>query len=113
MKVLVCGGRKYSDWQRVCELLDKLHAEHVITHVLHGGAAGADDLAGRWAYERGAQEVICPANWNRFGLTAGPVRNAAMLELRPDLVVAFPGGAGTNSTIQLALSARVAVHREE
>jgi len=40
---------------------------------------------------------------------AGPERNAAMLGLGPDLVVAFPGGSGTAGMVRLAKAAGVEV----
>ena len=46
----------------------------------------------------------------RLGRKAGPIRNQRMLdEGKPDLVVAFPGGKGTNGMIDLARNAGVRV----
>lgn len=42
------------------------------------------------------------ANWEAFGAAAGPVRNRWMLDLEPDLVIAFPGGKGTKNMIEQA-----------
>ena len=41
-----------------------------------------------------------PAQWGKFGDAAGPIRNAKMLEEELDLVVAFPGGAGTADMVR-------------
>lgn len=38
----------------------------------------------------------------RWGVAPVPPVNRAMLELRPDLVVAFPGGTGTAHMVSLA-----------
>ena len=102
MKVLVCGGRNYQDRGRVFDVLDFLFEYELPEFVIHGAAAGADSLAGEWAREVGAQEVICPANWKLWGPRAGYMRNAAMLALLPELVVAFPGGKGTANMVKLA-----------
>jgi hypothetical protein len=40
--------------------------------------------------------------WDKLGPKAGPLRNAAMLLLKPDLVIACPGGKGTANMIKLA-----------
>ena len=102
MKILVCGGRSYSDSAKVRLALDSLYAEHQFTHLIHGHARGADTLADMWARAGGVQNVVCPANWGVYGNSAGPKRNRLMADLGPDLVVAFPGGAGTNSMISIA-----------
>jgi hypothetical protein len=102
VKVLVCGGRDFKDVGFACDFLDELHAKHRFTHVIHGDARGADTVADAWATSRGIQVVRCPANWSYHGKSAGHIRNSAMVGLEPDLVVAFPGGAGTASMTRIA-----------
>lgn len=46
--------------------------------------------------------AIVPANWDVFDRRAGPVRNSWMLDLKPDLVIAFPGGRGTQNMVEQA-----------
>ena len=111
MKILVCGGRKYDAPDTVFGALDRLRAAGCVDMVIHGGAKGADALAGRWAHDRGVQEVICPANWDRRGTWAGPIRNSAMLLLQPDLVLAFPGGKGTEDMVRKAEAKGIRVQR--
>lgn len=104
MKVLVTGGREFNERERLFEVLGQLHAGHKITHLIHGGARGADTLAGEWARNVGVQEVRCDANWNFHGKAAGPIRNRKMFELlnyEDDLVVAFDGGNGTANMVSL------------
>lgn len=102
MKVLVCGGRGYADKDRLFKTLDGINRSDGVSMVIHGAANGADTLAGQWARDRGVQEVVCPANWNKHGRRAGYLRNVAMADLGPDYVVAFPGGVGTNMMVELA-----------
>lgn len=112
MKVIVTGGRDFHDFNFVNKILQELHASNVLTHVIHGNASGTDQLAGTWARQNGVQEVVCPADWKRFGRPAGPMRNAAMLELlggTRDIVVAFPGFKGTHDMVTKAKAAGVAV----
>lgn len=107
LRVLVCGGRHYYDEQRVTSILNALHAAHPEMVVIEGGAMGADWLARRWAIERGVPHETYPADWQRQGRSAGPLRNAQMLrEGRPDVVVAFPGGAGTLDMLNQATRER-------
>jgi hypothetical protein len=109
-RVLVCGGRDYFDPVRVFAVLDKFHAEAGIDVLIDGAARGADELASNWAVTNGVQNDRYPADWEAFGSFAGPKRNKAMLdEGKPDLVIAFPGGAGTRNMIRQARKAGVEV----
>lgn len=109
-KVLVCGGRDYSDRRKVYEVLDREHAALPIDRLVAGGANGADSLASDWAAARGVGRSIYVADWEAHGRAAGPIRNQEMLDKeKPDLVIAFPGGRGTANMIRLAKAAGVEV----
>jgi hypothetical protein len=102
-RVLVCGGRDYADRARVWAELDRLNAERPIDCLVHGDASGADRLAADWATHNCPSRWAFPAEWNRYGKRAGPLRNARMLQdAKPDLVVAFPGGRGTADMVKRA-----------
>lgn len=106
MRILVCGGRGYTDADAIRAAIVQAAPSLVIT----GGAEGADTLADREAEELGIPRVIFPANWIGEGRAAGPIRNARMLaEGRPDLVIAMPGERGTADMVRQARSAGVKV----
>lgn len=110
LRVLACGGRGFTDREALDCALDALHAACPIVFLIHGGADGADSLAGAWADQRGVPVNVFPADWDAHGRAAGPMRNEQMLtEGQPDLVVAFPGGYGTSHMIRLARQAGVPV----
>ncbi len=110
MRVLVCGGRDFADWRAVERALDRLHAERgPITAVIHGNAAGADSQGRVWAKLNRVKEIACPAEWSKFGKSAGPRRNQNMLGHGPAVVVAFPGGRGTADMVKRARMAGVEV----
>lgn len=113
MKVLVCGGRGFSDTVWLYATLDKLYTMNNFTHLIHGAARGADTLAGQWARQRGVQEVVCPANWDVHHRNAGVIRNAYMAKLLgpSDMVVVFPGGTGTHDMTKRAQEAGIPVMR--
>ena len=106
MRVLICGTRKrleLSQQKHVWETLDKL-LERARSNggdfdlLIHGGAHGVDYCAHRWAQNHGVQTAnfyISKSVWNRTGKKAGPLRNRMMLDLNPDIVIAFPGDVGT------------------
>lgn len=109
-RVLVCGGRDYDDKEAVFSVLDHIDGVHGIWVVIEGGAPGADTLARRWAHETGLMVNTYFAEWERYGKRAGYVRNALMLKKgKPDIVVAFPGGKGTDMMVRLAKKAGVEV----
>jgi len=111
--LLVTGGRDYNDVATLRRVLDAQHKEYHIQILVHGCATGADTLAAIWAMERGIQPAGCPALWDFYGKAAGGIRNGAMMRLRPELVVAFPGGAGTADMIGQALQAGIRVIRAD
>jgi predicted Rossmann-fold nucleotide-binding protein len=109
-RVLVCGGRGYTDRDRVFAVLDKFHADAGIDVMIEGGARGADSLAHDYALSNGIYLESFPADWETHGTFAGPMRNKRMLEEgQPDLVIAFPGGKGTADMARKAKKAGVKV----
>lgn len=110
MKVLVCGGRDYSDSKGLYLVLDSFHKVTPISLLIHGAARGADQLAANWASSRGIPLEAYPADWSLHGRAAGPRRNEKMLyEGKPDKVIAFPGGRGTAHMVGIARKAGVQV----
>jgi hypothetical protein len=110
MRLLVCGGRDYTDRLRVWRTLDAMHARDRIVVLIHGNAEGVDTLAKRWAVARRVWHLPFEPNWQTHGDLAGPIRNRRMLDQgKPDLVLAFPGGRGTRNMIGQAKRAGVPV----
>lgn len=110
MRVLVCGGRDFQDYELVKHVLDRLPQ---VTFLIHGDARGADSLAKKWALEDGTIEILSfPADWKRKGRMAGVLRNHDMIvKGHPDLVVAFEGGKGTADMVFRAKQAGVPVRK--
>jgi len=109
MRVLVTGGRDFGDRKLLFDVLDRLHATHGFKVLIHGDASGADRLSGEWATARGITVEAHPADWKKHGRAAGPIRNQKMLEEKPELVVAFPGGKGTADMVRKARQAELEV----
>lgn len=115
MRVIVCGGRDYSDREKVNEVLTKEiglqgHPDTPRDRVIVGEATGADTLAYQWADRAGCSVYRYRANWEKEGKAAGPIRNQKMLdEEKPNLVIAFPGGRGTADMVRRAKAAGVRV----
>ena len=80
-----------------------------ITHIINGGAAGADSIAGLWALDRGILVDSKRPDWRKHGKAAGIIHNAEMLESGVELVIAFPGGRGTEDMISRTKKAGIEV----
>lgn len=115
MRILVCGGRDYAakDTDEITFMYGELYKytdgvwkDDLV--IIQGGARGADARAKEFAYNHGIHSVEYKADWDKHGKKAGYLRNKHMLEDgRPDLVVAFPGGKGTENMVALATKAGV------
>ena len=136
MLVLICGCRRWANyrcktcntsvWPCVnCAVTNKrmrdairleLFAHNLkpgIDTIIHGGAKGADSIAGETAQALGFKVVEFPANWSQYGKGAGPKRNQEMLNQKPDLVLAFhpdlSRSKGTKHMVEIARKAGVPV----
>jgi hypothetical protein len=120
MRVIVCGGRDFTDRDLLFSELDKHSADWgPFKVVIEGGQrtrdkvtgkiiGGADYWAACWADERGVSHETYKANWTEFGRAAGPLRNQRMIdEGKPDLIIAFPGGTGTHDMISRGNKAKL------
>jgi hypothetical protein len=112
-RVLVCGGRDWTEMYIIAQVLDRARAQGCVEVVIEGECKGADQLARGWAANRGVKIEPYPADWERFGRSAGPIRNAQMIEEgKPDWVCAFDtGGEGTADMIEQALAVGLPVLR--
>lgn len=84
------------------------HAERLDPlELLHGAAPGADTLVAEyWEVYRLGPVHAFPANWEALGRRAGNVRNAHMVGLMPDRVVAFPWTSRSPGTYDALARAR-------
>ena len=111
MRVLICGSRNWNDptpMNAVLAGLDVLaEGSNEPLVVIHGDAPGADRLAGSLAKRWGATVIAEPADWNKHGKAAGPIRNQKMLdEHKPDVVYAFRSSGKSNGTDDMCKRAR-------
>lgn len=111
MKLLICGGREFTDRERLQACIEAIQRRKGIETVIHGAARGADRLAGTICSDLGIDVQAVPADWNTHGKAAGSIRNRHMLEMEPDGVLAMPGGSGTAHMCRIAEAAGVPVWR--
>jgi predicted polyphosphate/ATP-dependent NAD kinase len=109
-RVLVCGGKDYTDRVRIYDALNRLHAEHHFSMLIISDTPGAETLAEEWARDGGIPIQIYKTDRERWGSNATAIRDERMLKENPlDLVIAFPGGEGTARTVRLARAGAVRV----
>lgn len=118
MKLLVCGGRGYSDKATAWGFLDVLHAGDPIEILVHGACpvrhGGADMIADAWAWTNDVDTYAVPINQWLDGPWpgCGPARNVRMLAKCLhwiDCAMALPGGNGTAHMVGLMRAAGIEV----
>ncbi len=106
VKILVAGCRDYNNYQEAKEYIDfcisRIKEKHELVF-LSGACRGADMLGERYADEHGYEVERYPANWDKYGKSAGPIRNKKMAE-NADYIICFWDGKskGTKTMINFA-----------
>lgn len=78
--ILVAGKRDFNDYERFCREMDQIIkgiGDDVV--IVEGSASGTDYMAGKYATEHKIPLKFFIADWNRFGRSAGPIRNEEMV----------------------------------
>ncbi len=106
----MCGSRNWTDHELIRDELAE-HDDGLPIELLHGAAVGADTIAAKIATDFGWDVRAFPADWEAHGRRAGILRNLAMLDERPDLIIAFQRSLsrGTQHTIDEALLRHIRV----
>lgn len=105
-KVIIAGSRGFSNYKLLREECNKALREKKKTHnviIVSGHARGADTLGEKYAADENLDLEIYPADWKKFGKSAGFRRNEQMAEVA-DAVIAFWNGEshGTKHMIDIA-----------
>lgn len=112
-RILVTGSREWDDRYAIRRAL--LRAARGATPdqvtVVHGGARGADVLAGEVAGGYGWRVEVHLADWQQYGKSAGRRRNARMVTLGANVCVAFAlrWNSGCGHCARLARAAGIPV----
>jgi hypothetical protein len=118
LKILVTGSRDWEDARSIeLEMFRALYEvktpfDHAV--LLHGACpTGADALADEYARATGMHVIRRPADWDQHGKRAGFLRNVELVELQPDICLAFirNGSRGASMTAQLAEKAGIETRR--
>lgn len=70
------------------------------TVIISGGAAGADAHGEHYAVSHGIPFEVYHAEWKKYGLGAGPIRNAKMAKNADSLIAVWDGESpGTKNMV--------------
>lgn len=93
-KLIIVGTRSFNDYEM---LRNTVFSAEIVS----GGAPGADTLAVRYATEVDMPFKVFPADWKKYGRSAGPRRNRQMAEYADAAIVFWDGKSrGTQNMIQ-------------
>lgn len=104
IRLAVVGSRNFQPLDAVRGIIQSLNSNVVI---ISGGAKGVDETAIDEAKKCGLKTEVYPADWDKHGKAAGPIRNSLLIE-KCDGVIAFWDGVskGTKDTISKAKKTR-------
>lgn len=113
-RAIIAGGRDYTLTESDIKLLNSLINE--IGEVVTGGCpTGADKDAQTWSLFFGVPYKRFPADWDKHGNKAGPLRNSKMIayacgmdDMIP-MLIAFPGGKGTEDITKKAIKRKMRI----
>lgn len=103
--VIIAGSRNFNDYEFLKQYMDFLLQNKQDIVVLCGEARGADSLGKRYALEKGFSVLSFPADWKRFGRSAGVLRNREMSK-NADACVVFWDGFSRGSANMIAEAKR-------
>lgn len=106
MHIIIAGCRDFNDYQVVeKEVMDFIgkYIGKIEIEIISGGATGADALGERFAKEHGLPLTVVPAEWKKYGRSAGPRRNEQMARMAGTLIAFWDEKSrGTKNMIDTA-----------
>jgi len=103
MNLAIIGSRDFNNYDLLKQTILSLININDVNSIVSGGANGADKLAEKFAEEFGLQKIIFKPDWNKFGKSAGIIRNSDIVK-NSDMVIAFWDGnsKGTKKSIDIS-----------
>ena len=101
-KLAIVGSRTFNDYDKMKSFIIENFNLNEITHIVSGGARGADSLGEQFAKEYNKELIVFNAEWDKYGKSAGFKRNVDIIN-ECDCCVAFWDGnsKGTKHDIDL------------
>jgi hypothetical protein len=105
MKLAVIGSRTFNNFDFLYSTLNHYQFinNYLITEIVSGGAQGADTLGRDYARLCKLPIKIFPAEWDKYGKSAGYRRNVDIINACDEVVAFWDGQSkGTKHSIDLA-----------
>lgn len=106
IRLIIAGSRAFEDYQLLrCEVLMYIIEEiqHKNIEIVSGTASGADKLGEKFAIQYNFPIKRFPADWDKYGKSAGYKRNEEMAKYATHCIVFWDGKSrGTKHMIDLA-----------
>lgn len=113
-KVIVSGSRNFNDTVFIYKKLDELlqqYKEFNEVEIVEGGCRGVDLIAKQYAIDNNLSYKEFPADWNRYGKSAGMISNSDMAQYADALIAFYDGKSrGTGGMIRIAKGKGLPVH---
>jgi len=87
----IVGSRDFSNYSLLKQFVDKFRTNFDVDSIVSGGAIGADSLGAKYANENDLTLIVHPAEWDKYGKSAGYKRNRLIVN-DSDTVIAFWDG---------------------
>lgn len=109
-RVIIAGTRTFDDYALLCATCDHALANKSRVQIISGANVrwedskvqhSADLLGVVYALEKGYSITPFPADWNKRGKAAGPIRNRQMAQ-HADALIAFHDGQSTGTASMIA-----------
>lgn len=101
-RIIVAGSRGWTDYLKIDHVLRDIVKQDDM--LITGGARGVDTLASRWASVNMIKNTIVNAEWDKYGKSAGYLRNQKMAEMATHLIAFWDGKSkGTKHMIDIAI----------
>lgn len=103
-RLVVAGVRYFDDYLLLSKEMDEYRTQYSNSLIIISGCAdGADKLGERYASEHNLTVERYPAEWDKYGKSAGPIRNERMAKVADAVIVFWDGESkGTQSMIECA-----------
>lgn len=110
IRIIIAGGRDFDDYVYLDKCCRKvcLEMKSDSIEIISGKALGADRLGEKFANAHNLNLVEFPAEWHKYGVAAGPIRNCEMAKYAKEtkaILCAFWDGSssGTKHMITTAM----------
>ena len=117
VNIIVAGGRDFDDYDLLKSVIDHMTSKLYQTHdivIVSGDARGADTLGKRYAHEHyniGIGLKVMKADWDKYGKSAGYLRNQEMADYSTHLIAFWDGKSrGTKHMIDIATRQNLKCH---